>query len=106
MTPKPWRKMSATVEPTRPIQFREPCDGPKPAVFSEGSRGEYETRARKRRPAQTNSKKPTSSLSRRLSVGVKTRARNFMRRTVVRQSTVNYEGTSPVKQPDLPREPA
>src|SRR5271169_6311023 len=62
--------------PTTPIQL---CAG-RPAggfaaVFSDGSSGEYETRARTRRVAKTKTRKPISSLSRRLAVGVNGRAK-------------------------------
>src|SRR5271166_6914918 len=48
------------------------------AVFSEGSSGEYETSARTRRTAKTKTRKPISSLSRRLAVGVNVRATMFI----------------------------
>jgi hypothetical protein len=62
-----------------PIQFRAGRDpGAGAAVFSEGSSGEYEASARKRRAAETNSSKPISSFSRRLVVGVNAREKYFM----------------------------
>src|SRR5437870_13913868 len=48
------------------------------ALFNEGSRGEYEARPRNRRSAETHNRNPTSSLSRRLLVGTKMRAKNVM----------------------------
>ena len=52
-------------------------------MFSEGSSGEYETRARTRRTAKTNTRKPISSLSRRLAVGVNARERYSFWRSIV-----------------------
>src|ERR1700726_2009973 len=49
------------------------------ALFSEGSSGEYEASARKRRSAETHNRRPVSSLSRRLPVGTKMLARKRMR---------------------------
>src|SRR5271165_3988331 len=48
------------------------------AVFSEGSSGEYDTNARTRRTAETKTRKPISSLSRRLAVGANVRAMTFI----------------------------
>jgi hypothetical protein len=62
-----------------PIQFRatrEPVSTE--ALLSEGSSGEYEASARNRRSAETHSRNPSSSLSRRLFVGLKIRATNFI----------------------------
>src|SRR5271170_3355202 len=70
--PKPCRTRSDTRAPTTPIQLRaarEPVSTE--ALFSEGSSGEYEANARKRRRAEMQNRKPTSSLSRRLLVGAK-----------------------------------
>lgn len=62
-----------------PIQLRAACEPVSTeALFSEGSRGEYEASARKRRSAETHNRNPTSSLSRRLLVGTKMRAKNVM----------------------------
>ena len=47
-------------------------------MFSERSAGEYDTRARRRRIAVTNSRKPISSFSRRLLVGVYARENGFI----------------------------
>src|SRR5271165_5755884 len=78
-TPNTCNARSLTMAPKTPIQL---CAG-RPAggfdaVFSEGSRGEYETTARTRRTAKTKSRKPISSLSRRLAVGVNVRAMTFI----------------------------
>src|SRR5271165_3701941 len=78
-TPNTCNARSLTMAPKTPIQL---CAG-RPAggfdaVFSEGSSGEYETRARTRRTAKTKTRKPISSLSRRLAVGVKVRAMMFI----------------------------
>src|SRR5947208_10921751 len=62
-----------------PIQFRatrEPVNTD--ALLKDGSSGEYEANARKRRSAETHSRKPSSSFSRRLFVGLKIRAMNFI----------------------------
>jgi hypothetical protein len=48
------------------------------ALFNEGSSGEYEASARKRRSAETHSRKPISSFSRRLPVGTKMLVRKCM----------------------------
>src|SRR5271165_1465160 len=78
-TPNTCNARSLTMAPKTPIQL---CAG-RPAggfdaVFSEGSSGEYETRARTRRTAKTKTRKPISSLSRRLAVGVNVRATMFI----------------------------
>ena len=65
--------------PTMPIQLRatrEPVSTD--ALLSDGSSGEYDASARKRRSAETHNRKPSSSLSRRLFVGLKIRAMNFI----------------------------
>ncbi len=65
--------------PTMPIQLRAawvPVNTE--ALFRDGSSGEYEARARKRRSAETHNRKPISSLSRRLPVGAKMLARKRM----------------------------
>src|SRR5581483_3517721 len=62
-----------------PIQFlamRDPVSTE--ALFSDGSSGEYEASARKRRSAETHNKNPSSSFSRRLFVGLKTRSTTFI----------------------------
>src|SRR5437868_12655857 len=48
------------------------------SVLNEGSSGEYEDSARKRRSAETHNRNPISSLSRRLLVGAKIREMDFM----------------------------
>src|SRR5579862_1215272 len=65
--------------PTMPIQLRAawvPVNTE--ALFRDGSSGEYDARARKRRSAETHNRKPISSLSRRLPVGAKMLARKRM----------------------------
>jgi hypothetical protein len=47
-------------------------------VFSEGSIGEYEARARKRRIAETKNRNPTSSFNRLFEVGVNSREMDFI----------------------------
>src|ERR1700692_63862 len=65
--------------PTTPIQLRATCVPVRTeALFSEGSSGEYEASARKRRSAETHNRNPVSSLSRRLAVGTKMLARKRM----------------------------
>src|SRR5271165_3496259 len=78
-TPKTCSATSLTTAPKGPIQLWAglPAGG-LAAVLSEGSSGEYETSARTRRTAKTKTKKPTSSLSRRLGVGVNVRAMMFI----------------------------
>src|SRR5580658_715468 len=62
-----------------PIQLRAACDPVRmDALFSEGSSGEYDASARKRRSAETHNRKPTSSFRRRFRVGVKTFEKNVM----------------------------
>src|ERR1700690_45503 len=78
-TPKPCSMTSETSAPMIPSQLRasrEPVSTE--AVLSEGSSGEYEASARKRRSAETHNRNPISSLSRRLLVGAKIRAKYFM----------------------------
>src|SRR5271167_4923065 len=62
-----------------PIQLRAACDPVRTdALFSEGSSGEYDARARKRRSAETHNRNPTSSFRRRFLVGVKIFLKNVM----------------------------
>src|SRR6266851_10353406 len=62
-----------------PIQLRAACDPVSTeALLNDGSSGEYEASARKRRSAETHSRKPISSFSRRLPVGTKMLARKRM----------------------------
>src|SRR5690242_10676351 len=74
--PKTCSVRSEMNAPTTPIQLcaGRPATG-LAAVFNDGSSGEYETSARTRRIAKTKIRKPISSLSRRLVVGVNGRAR-------------------------------
>src|ERR1035441_4156818 len=73
-TPNTCSARSLTMAPTTPIQLCAGLEaGGVDAVFSDGSSGEYDTSARTRRAAKTNTRKPISSLSRRLAVGVKAR---------------------------------
>src|SRR5271155_2562381 len=77
--PKNCSAMSEISAPTTPIQLRATwVPVSTEALFSEGSSGEYEASARKRRSAETQSRKPISSFSRRLLVGTKTDERKFM----------------------------
>src|ERR1022692_3404391 len=65
--------------PTTPIQLRATwLPVSTEALFSEGSSGEYEASARKRRSAETHNRNPISSFSRRLPVGVKMLVRKRM----------------------------
>src|SRR5271165_1545348 len=78
--PKPCSTRSEITAPTTPIQLRaarEPVSTE--ALFNDGSSGEYEAKARKRRSAETHIKKPISSLSRRFPVGLKMHARKSMK---------------------------
>src|ERR1700693_5007008 len=71
-TPKACRTRSEMSAPTTPIQLRaarEPVSTE--ALLNDGSSGEYEANARKRRSAEMHNRKPISSLSRRLLVGAK-----------------------------------
>src|SRR5271165_2488905 len=77
--PKNCSVTSETKAPTTPIQLRAAWVPVRTeALFSEGSSGEYEASARKRRSAETHNRKPTSSFSRRLPVGTKMLARKCM----------------------------
>src|SRR5579864_3967880 len=70
--PNPCSTRSEIRAPTTPIQLRadrEPVSTE--ALFKDGSSGEYEANARKRRSAEMHKRKPTNSLSRRLLVGAK-----------------------------------
>src|SRR5581483_3401290 len=92
--PKPCSRMSEKNAPTMPTQLRaerEPVSTE--ALFREGSSGEYETSARKRRSAETHNKNPTSSLSRRLLLGLRTRDKNFMKAYVASLPGTNYSST-------------
>src|ERR1022692_3245830 len=73
-TPNTCSAKSLRLAPTIPIQLCAGLEaGGVDAVSSDGSSGEYDTSARTRRAAKTNTRKPISSLSRRLAVGVKAR---------------------------------
>ena len=62
-----------------PIQLRAAREPVRTeALLNDGSSGEYEASARRRRSAETHNKKPISSLSRRLLVGAKMREIYFM----------------------------
>src|SRR5579872_780615 len=85
-TPKPCRTRSEMSAPTTPIQLRAaraPVNTE--ALLNEGSRGEYEAKARKRRSAKIHKRKPISSLSRRLLVGAKICLRYLMGEFYLRQ---------------------
>src|SRR5580698_7621139 len=85
--PKPCNTRSEIRAPTTPIQLRAARDPVKTeALFSEGSSGEYEAKARKRRSAETHNKKPTNSLSRRLLVGAKICERYLIGDLVLRRT--------------------
>src|SRR5438270_5123144 len=87
--PKNWSIKSKTKAPTTPIQVRAARESVKiEALFSEGSSGEYEANARKRRRAETHNRNPISSLSRRLLVGAKIREKYFIWRIVPRRKTL------------------
>src|ERR1035438_8536708 len=78
-TPKSWSPRSLTMAPTTPIQLCAGLEaGGVAAVFRDGSSGEYDTSARTRRTAKTSIRKPISSLSRRLAVGINARDRTVM----------------------------
>src|SRR5580700_1137368 len=77
--PKNCKVRSEMSAPTTPIQLRAtwvPVSAE--ALFSEGSSGEYEASARKRRSAETHNRSPISSFSRRLPVGTNMLARKRM----------------------------
>src|SRR5208282_1737442 len=62
-----------------PTQLRAACDPVRmEALLSEGSSGEYDASARKRRSAETHNRNPTSSFRRRFLVGVKSFKKNVM----------------------------
>src|ERR1035438_4963855 len=62
-----------------PIQLRAACDPVRiEALLSDGSSGEYEASARKRRSAETHNRNPTSSFRRRFLVGRKIFDKNVM----------------------------
>lgn len=62
-----------------PIQLRAACEPVRmEALLNEGSSGEYDASARKRRSAETHNRNPTSSFRRRFLVGVKIFEKNVM----------------------------
>src|SRR2546430_14837387 len=70
---------SAMTAPTKPIQFRAACEPVSAeALLNDGSSGEYEASARKRRRAETQKRNPISSLSRRLLFWVQILAIDFI----------------------------
>src|SRR5258708_40277140 len=74
--PKNCRARSEMTAPTPPIQLRATWVPVRTdALLNEGSSGEYDASARKRRSAETHNRNPISSLSRRLPVGIKILAR-------------------------------
>src|ERR1035438_6797401 len=78
-TPRACSVRSLASAPDNPIQLcAGRLAGGAAAVLNDGSRGEYETRARTRRSAKTSTRKPISSLSRRLAVGTNARDRTVM----------------------------
>ena|SRR5437868_3626935 len=85
--PKPCNIRSEVIAPTRPIQLRatrEPVSTE--ALLKEGSSGEYEAKARNRSSPATHSRKPISSLSRRLLVGAKICEKYFMGSVAILQT--------------------
>src|SRR5439155_17719954 len=85
--PKNCKSRSAPSAPTMPTQFRATREPVRTeALFSEGSSGEYDASARKRRSAETHKRNPSNSLSRRLLVGLKMRPMNFIMAWAVWQS--------------------
>src|SRR5579863_9807081 len=98
--PKPCRTRSEIRAPTTPIQLRatrEPVNTE--ALFNDGSSGEYEAKARKRRSAETHNKKPTSSLSRRLLVGAKICERYLIGDLVLRRKKSPASGARSMPEP-------
>src|SRR5258708_2369550 len=70
--PKNCRVRSEMTAPTTPIQLRATWVPVRTdALLNEGSSGEYEASARKRRSEETHNRNPISSFSRRLPVGKK-----------------------------------
>jgi hypothetical protein len=62
-----------------PIQLRAARDPVRTdALLNDGSSGEYDASARKRRSAEMHKRNPISSLSRRFRVGAKIFERNFI----------------------------
>src|ERR1700686_403157 len=98
--PKPCRTRPEIRAPTTPIHWRaarEPVSTE--ALFNDGSSGEYEANARKRRSAEMHKRKPTSSLSRRLLVGAKICERYLIGKLVP------HRNNPPARVPDLSQSP-
>src|SRR5437868_274537 len=77
--PKACRHKSEITAPTMPIQLRAPrAVVSTEALLNDGSRAEWDASARKSRSAETISRNPTGSWSRRLLVGLKMREKVFM----------------------------
>src|ERR1035441_2176522 len=82
-----------------PIQFLAACDPVSTeALLSDGSSGEYDASARKRRSAETHNRNPTSSFRRRFLVGAKMLEKNVMwqrrhRRAKLTPSAVTWPET-------------
>src|ERR1700692_2732770 len=74
--PKNCRARSEITAPTTPIQLRATWVPVRTeALLNDGSSGEYDASARKRRSAETHNRNPISSFSRRLPVGTNMLAR-------------------------------
>src|SRR5438105_1306810 len=106
--PKPCNIRSEVIAPTRPIQLRatrEPVSTE--ALLKEGSSGEYEAKARNRSSPDTHSRKPISSLSRRLLVGAKICEKYFMGSLTILQEAKSCldAGTGPEPN-NYPKNPA
>jgi hypothetical protein len=98
--PNPCNTKSEMRAPTTPIQLRAARDPVSTeALFNEGSSGEYEANARKRRSAETHNKNPTSSLSRRLLVGAKICERYLIGDLVLRRNNVPASGARSMPEP-------
>src|SRR5277367_2559480 len=82
--------MSAPTTPTQLRAAREPVNTE--ALFNDGSSGEYEANARKRRSAEMHKRKPTNSLSRRLLVGAKICERYLIGDLVLRRKCTPARG--------------
>src|ERR1019366_6796103 len=83
-----------------PIQFLAACDPVSTeALLSDGSSGEYDASARKRRSAETHNKNPTSSFRRRFLVGEKIFEKIVMWQRRHRQGRIHPDST--VTRPEL-----
>jgi hypothetical protein len=84
-----------------PIQLRAAWDPVRTeALFSDGSSGEYDASARKRRSAETHSRNPISSLSRRFLPGAKILERNVMWQRQPAREPKPKRGTETWPEPD------